>query len=198
MPALSESPVRSDSEPPAAPIAPDKQVSPAPSPPLVRSPWGPFDFLLTGLVLALMGAAVATSLQHSHRRNVQARVVQDFKTIAAGLEAYLRDHDAAPPDTVAGTLPPGLAPYLKGMDWSVPTPAGGHYRLTTVGGGETAPAARPTAMIAIAAFSSTEPFRLSHWDLIAIDAQIDDGNLNTGNFRTGFNHWPYLVVRAPP
>jgi len=33
-------------------------------------------------------------------------------------------------------------------------------------------------------------------DLIAIDRELDDGNLATGNFRTGFNGWPVMLVRA--
>ena len=48
--------------------------------------------------------------------------------------------------------------------------------------------------IVVTAFTPSFPLVLSAADLAYIDAKLDDGNLKTGRFRTGFNGWPVLLV----
>ena len=66
------------------------------------------------------------------------------------------------------------------------------------------PASRPSAnanaggSIAITAFSPKAPLALTSKDLLYIDSKLDDGNLATGRFRTGFNGWPVYRVGPSP
>jgi len=50
--------------------------------------------------------------------------------------------------------------------------------------------------VTLTAFSPSFPLTLVESDLIYIDRKIDDGNLATGRFRTGFNGWPVYLVEA--
>ena len=52
--------------------------------------------------------------------------------------------------------------------------------------------------ITLTAFSPHFPLTLTRSDLLALDRQIDDGDLTTGRFRTGFNGWPVYLVRDKP
>jgi hypothetical protein len=60
------------------------------------------------------------------------------------------------------------------------------------------PAANAGGIIAITAFSPKAPLALTSKDLLYIDSKLDDGNLATGRFRTGFNGWPVYRVGPSP
>jgi hypothetical protein len=59
-------------------------------------------------------------------------------------------------------------------------------------------AANAGGIIAITAFSPKAPLALTSKDLLYIDSKLDDGNLATGRFRTGFNGWPVYRVGPSP
>ncbi|MSU50997.1 MAG: hypothetical protein EXS37_18215 [Opitutus sp.] len=56
------------------------------------------------------------------------------------------------------------------------------------------PTPAPPAMIAITACTPRPALTLSQADLLYIDSKIDDGNLSTGRFHTGFNGWPVYEI----
>jgi len=64
--------------------------------------------------------------------------------------------------------------------------------------GNTAKAPLRPGMIAVTAFSPGPPLTLSEDDLRYIDRKLDDGNLATGRFRTGFNRWPIYLIGPRP
>ncbi len=93
--------------------------------------------------------------------------------------------------------------YLEETAWRKGSPWGGNYSWLTPdqvvqnyhGIGREPDA---TGAIAVTAFWLSSPLALSRDDLLYIDGQIDDGDLTTGRFRTGFNGWPvYLVSKNP-
>ena len=87
---------------------------------------------------------------------------------------------------VSGPLPvatPEMADRLGKIDWQRGTPLGGQYNWENnqMHGG-----IRYRAAICISE-SATAPLEVNAEMLIAIDKVIDDGNLSSGNFRTGIN-----------
>lgn len=163
-----------------------------------RVAWSVSDLLLVGLVVVLAVATALTASRQVEHQRALARVTKELKSAAMAFQACLRDRGVAPPDTNAGLVPPGMASYLAGINWTNPTPVGGFYRWVNVAAGESGAAASAVGMIAITAFPRCPPLTLSVADMREIDRRLDDGNLATGNFRTGFNGWPNFWVRASP
>ncbi len=181
------------------PPAPPRQPPAAPAPELPRPViWTMPDLLLVGLVVVLaLAAAVSTVQRHRHRALVD-RLTEDLKLSAAGFRAHIQETGTAPADTVAGLAPSGLGDHLKGVNWKLPTPVGGFYRWTNIPMTETGQMLPPGGTISVTAFSRDTELNLTRDDLLELDRRLDDGNLQTGNFRTGFNGWPVLTVRPQP
>ena len=51
-------------------------------------------------------------------------------------------------------------------------------------------------VVTLTAFVPQFPLTLTRADLQRIDRLIDDANLATGRFRTGFNGWPVYLLEA--
>lgn len=180
----------------------------APSALTPKKVWWVSDLLLIAVV-ALLGLAAAGSAVKRYRHTQALRhFVQDLTYADAAFQSYLREHGKAPPDSDVGVVPPGMAPYLSKLDWTAPTAVGGAYRWVNIplaaapagdpsatGNGSANP---PVGTIAITVFGASPPLMLSPADLMEIDRLLDDGNLATGKFRTGFNGWPVLTVEAAP
>ena len=163
-----------------------------------RVVWSVSDLLLVGLFVLLASLAAVTAYRQLEQARARRRVADELKSAAAGFQAYLRERGTAPADANVGVVPPGMATYLTGIDWASPTPAGGLYRWVNIGGGEVGAVPPVAGRIEITAFPRSLPLTLTRADWEEIDRRIDDGNLATGNFRTGFNGWPVLTVRAAP
>ena len=85
-----------------------------------------------------------------------------------------------------GALPRATAEALNSTRWPAGSPLGGNYewvppRANAPGG---------SGSIALTAFAPEFPLRVTRAELARIDRQLDDGDLATGRFRTGFNGWP--------
>jgi len=74
---------------------------------------------------------------------------------------------------------------------------GGTYRWINTATSKPSPAGL-AGRISLQAFSPADPLQLSGADLLELDRAIDDGNLATGNFRSGFNSWPIMLVQQGP
>ena len=189
-----------DGEPakPAASEAIPREVAPALAGSRARVVWRLPDIFLVGLVGVLTCAAAVTAFRQIQHRRACHRVAAELTAAAAGFRAYMKEQGAGPAPANAGVVPQGMGAYLAGVDWISPTAVGGLYRWVNDSAGESGGATPPAGVIEITAFPRSPPLVLSPSDLLAIDRQIDDGNLSTGDFRTGFNGWPLLRVRTSP
>ncbi|HTL66545.1 MAG TPA: hypothetical protein VL200_02685 [Lacunisphaera sp.] len=156
---------------------------------------------LTMLVLALGLGLVLTLADRARQRQKRERYILDVRGISAVFADYQRRHKAWPPGTSNNQpLPAELADALRGTAWAQGSPFGGEYRwiAPAPNRGPGRPAADRGA-VALCAFAPGLPLDLDRANLLAIDRQIDDGDLATGRFRTGFNGWPvFFVEEAKP
>lgn len=171
-----------------------------------RKVWLMRDLVLLGTVGLLAIVALVTAVRrHRHAQGLD-RLAKDLTTASSAFQTYMKEHSAVPADSAAGVVPAGMAAYLKDLDWTAPTAVGGTYRWThvpavePVGAAGAAPAVPSpgTGVIALTAFAPGPALELSAADLLELDRRLDDGNLATGKFRTGFNGWPVLTVSISP
>ena len=163
------------------------------------------------VILLLAVVAITTGANFWHRQRCD-RLAEELRALAGAFQGYERRNGHWPaPSNGARVIPRGLETELRDTAWLKPTPVGGSYQWLVPYpppsarenvSPESAPAASPPPALAIGgalavtAFRPDAPLALSPADLLYLDAKIDDGNLATGQFRTGFNGWPIYLV--PP
>lgn len=181
-----------EASPSVSPAAPE---SPAPTP---RAHSLMLDALLVIVVGLLAIVAGIVALHRHNRQEIITQVARDFTQFKTEFQDYL-GKTASPSDhPAADTETPRNPPFRSAIEWSAPTPAGGSYRWEPIQPSAADPSIRPALRARITAFAPNQILTLSVADLTEIDRQIDDGNLETGAFRTGFAGWPELTIRARP
>jgi len=80
------------------------------------------------IVVAIIGILAAFALPSFRKARVNSQNTafkNDLRIIDAAINQCIMDTKKYPVDVNEGIMPPELAPYLKGIDWSKPTPIGG-------------------------------------------------------------------------
>ena len=141
------------------------------------------------LALEMMLVLVTIALGAWLVVEVVARVQQRRRTalFAAELRELAAMIQRQPPRVTVDAA--ALAAALGETSWSKGSAIGGSYEWLPARGG-----ARGLGAIAVTAFAPSFPLKASRADLLRIDEEVDDGDLATGRFRTGFNGWPVYRV----
>jgi hypothetical protein len=145
------------------------------------------EFALGLLILALATWLAIEVLVRVRQHRDAAQFTSDLQRIAEIFERH--PPIVIDPQRGAGrshALPPGLVHALRETLWHKGPPFGGNYEWVPPATGR----ASRRGAIAVTAFSPAFPLKLSRADLLRIDRELDDGRLETGRFRTGFNGWP--------
>jgi type II secretory pathway pseudopilin PulG len=141
-------------------------------------------------ILSITIAAVVPRITSTKRQALATSVGNDLRTFAAAFDTYAQEKGSFPPEVEAGVVPPEMIDRLNNSAWLRITPIGGHYNWDF---NQMHQGVRYRAVIAI---NDTEgapvPEDVDLW--LAIDKVIDDGNLNTGNFRLGADNQPIFIV----
>lgn len=80
------------------------------------------------IVVAIIGILAALALPSFLKARIETQnsaFMNDLRTIDAAINMYAAEHKGYPKDVNEGIMPPELAPYLKSIDWTKPTPIGG-------------------------------------------------------------------------
>ena len=145
------------------------------------------EVLLVLLILVLAGALLFTGLGRVRRGQRAERFIADLQEISAAFQAYHAKHGAWPPSSSGEvTMPRGMENVLGETNWAGGSPFGGSYGWDGRGG------------VVLTAFSPSFPLTLTRAELVELDRRIDDGDLATGRFRTGFNGWPVYQIEDKP
>jgi type II secretory pathway pseudopilin PulG len=187
-------------------------------------PTAGFTLLETGLALLALGliAYIATAqLRKYQHRAHRDQFIADLRTLATAFQTFhIQTGDWPAATNPDAPMPHGLETVLASTAWLTGPPFGGAYAWTPPGrtitdkdpgkdlsqkeavpkADEKEPAKTPppAGAIVVTAFSPGPPLALTDDDLRYIDAKLDDGNLATGRFRTGFNRWPVYSVAPRP
>jgi prepilin-type N-terminal cleavage/methylation domain-containing protein len=162
----------------------------------LRSPRRSRGFSLIEIMMALAigSIAIAVAIPKVKKAEASSRatiVVADLRTFAAAFEAYAQEHGSWPAEVAAGVMPTEMSDRLGSTGWLRVTPLGGQYNWEAdqMHGG-----VRYRAAICISETASA-PLVVNEELWLEMDRLIDDGNLSTGNFRTGVNNDPLYIIQ---
>ena len=145
-------------------------------------------FALLGL-LVLASVPLLRAYQSSSRgKSLHA----DLTVFSKAFRQYLKENGDWPATIAStpGVLPPGMEPYLKHSNWTRESPLGGAYVWQS---GVRHNGRRIRAAILIT-HTTTSSVLSDLATLKSIDRLIDDGNLETGSFRLGFEGEPLWII----
>lgn len=142
------------------------------------------DVLLVVSVALLLLVAAAIAVHRYRRDQVRTALISELTAITAECRAHL-----SRPAPAAGSREPAFVSRFQGAKG---TAAGGSYRWDKIP--SPTPGVGPAIRVSLTSFPPDEPLNLSLSDLLHIDRILDDGAIDSGNFRTGFNGWPILIV----
>jgi type II secretory pathway pseudopilin PulG len=154
------------------------------------------ELMVVVLILSILFLAAVPTYQQIQRKARATAIANDFRVFGAVFQAYAHERGSWPAEATAGVVPTGLNTQDIQVDvWTRSTPMGGKFdwenNQTHPGG--TSPGGRWRAAIAINA--TAESSLIVDADLMeTIDEALDDGDLTTGNFRTGFGDCPLYIL----
>lgn len=147
--------------------------------------------LVSMSVGSIVLAVCVPKVKKSELQSRATIIVSDIRTFTSAFEGYAQEKGAWPPEADPGTMPPAMADRLGSTAWLRATPIGGQYNWDSdqLHGGT-----RYRAVISISE-TGASPLPLNEEMLKEIDRLMDDGNLDTGHFRTGVNFDPIYIVQ---
>ncbi len=146
-------------------------------------------------IISVMMTLAVPAYDRVRRRARAAAVANDFRVFASAFEMRAHEKGTWPAEAAPGVVPDGMADgRLNVAQWAARTPMGGKFDWENnqvhpggVRGG------RWTAAIAITG-TSDAPL-LVDADLIReIDRELDDGELESGNFRLSGDGGPLYIL----
>lgn len=136
-------------------------------PPIGRRAFTLVEIVVVVMILGILAGVAAPKLLSFGQDAGVAATVQDLETVALAAELFYYERGHWPHDTAGGVCPTQLRPYITRDVFASASPLGGSYDWDRNRHGV-------TAAIKIVAPKPTNEL------MLAIDAQIDDGALDTG------------------
>jgi prepilin-type N-terminal cleavage/methylation domain-containing protein len=85
------------------------------------------EIMIVAAIIGILAALALPSFQKARINSQNSAFKNDLRIIEGAINAYILDKKGYPADVNEKIIPPELAPYLKNMDWSKPTPIGGYW-----------------------------------------------------------------------
>lgn len=122
-------------------------------------------------IIALLAAIAVPAFARARQRARASKFLNALRIASGAFEQYATEHGSYPADVNRAIVPPGMQSYFGDkLDWTAPTPIGGSWDWDVNVFGV-------KAGVSIVAPSLTDA------ELTDLDAELDDGDLNTGSFR---------------
>lgn len=154
------------------------------------------ELMIVVLIISMIFFAAVPAYQRIQRRARAAALTNDFRVFGAVFQAYAHEKGSWPVESAAGVVPPGITNNdLQINAWTKPTAMGGlfDWENNQAHPGGTSPGGRWRAALAITGTTSA-PIVIDAALMREIDDALDDGDLETGNFRKGFGDCPIFII----
>jgi prepilin-type N-terminal cleavage/methylation domain-containing protein len=129
------------------------------------------EIMIVVMIIALLAVLALPAFSRARLTSQNVRFINDLRMACGAFQQYTLDTCRYPPDRTPGVIPPGMAEYLQGMQWTDNTTIGGRWDWDYEQFGV-------KAGVSVYCGLDMQDARLTE-----IDRRIDDGNLDTGNFR---------------
>lgn len=152
-----------------------------------RGAFSRFEVVIAVATLALLAFIAAPKFASAESQSRITACVEQLQRIERAFEYFNASNGYWPPDTVVGKLPPEMRSLFKDDNpFQGLTPIGGQYDYELF---------EDTGAICIVIKGSEliEPPTLD--DAMALDAELDDGDLRTGNFRLVGDDFAYAFAK---
>ena len=151
------------------------------------------ELMIVVTIIGLLAVMAIPAVWKARRRSQNTAFVNDLRILSGSVfEEYAIFKGDYPPEAAPGVVPAGIDEYLNPrVDWAEGPPIGGLWDW------DRAPTRDQPLHGCYAGLSVHLPSRTSS-QMRDIDARIDDGNLNTGNFRRKFNGYIYILEHSSP
>lgn len=153
-----------------------------------------FTMVELAVVVAIISVVLAFAVPLARRLLLEARIAavgNDLRVLTAAFQAYAQERGDWPPgDGTPGVVPPAMEGYLNHAAWIKPTPLGGRYAWDPNSPHQ---GSRHRAVILIAS-TSESPVISDRHQLLALDAELDDGNFSTGQLQLGYRNQPIFIL----
>ena len=154
------------------------------------------ELMIVVLIISMLFLAAIPAYQRIQRKARAAALTNDFRVFGAVFQAQAHEKGAWPAEANAGVVPTGItSDDIQAGVWQKPTAMGGQFdwENNQAHPGGTSPGGKWRAALAITG-TSAAPLMIDADLMQEIDESLDDGNLETGNFRKGFGDCPILII----
>lgn len=125
--------------------------------------------VVTGII-GMLAAIAMPNFVRARENALNGRFAGDLRTMTGAFEMYYAEHGKFPNDKTPGIVPDGMEPYLGHIAWNEPTSLGGDWDWDF-------------QVFGVTAGVSVRSPQADEEQLKRLDRMIDDGNLDSGNFR---------------
>jgi prepilin-type N-terminal cleavage/methylation domain-containing protein len=85
------------------------------------------EIMIVVAIIGVLAALAIPSFQKARIKSQNNAFINDLRIIEGAINMCIMENKSCPADVNEMIMPPELAPYLKTMDWSKPTPIGGYW-----------------------------------------------------------------------
>ncbi len=153
-----------------------------------------FSLVEISVVVVIIGLLASLSIQYFGKVREKAQnntVINDLRIFSGSFHQYVTEKGSWPRNQRnRDTFPRDMTDYLP-SSWARKTPIGGKYSWDN---NRRHKGVRVAANLNIRNDGRNNRIIVSRDQLRDIDAEIDDGNLNTGLFRLGRSNWPIYIL----
>jgi prepilin-type N-terminal cleavage/methylation domain-containing protein len=156
-----------------------------------------FTLMEIAMVVALLAVilAMAVPMYRQYLESAQnASLVSNFRVFSQAFQHYATETGSWPPDQPrSATYPAGMQEYLEDTGWEDTSAIGGNFYFDSLRVHRGIPW---PAVISLGNYEtgSPEPVRASLDQIAEIDESLDDGDLDSGDFRRGYQNMPILIL----
>ena len=138
------------------------------------------EIMITTSIIGLLASLGMPSMLKAGKNARNTRFAREINTIAHAFVQYAFEHGDYPADKNPAQMPNGMAEYLSNIAWSEKTVIGGQWDWDY-------------EVFGIHAAVSVKSPKWTPEQMAEIDQILDDGNLNSGQFRARSGGYMYVL-----